>query len=866
MAENGIELAKAYVQIVPSAQGIKGSLEEAMGSASEEAGKTGGAKLASGIGSAMGKIAKVTAAGLAVAGAGVASLTKSAVDSYAEYEQLSGGVETLFQGSADTIKKYAEEAYSTAGLSANQYMETVTGFSASLIQATGRGEQQDIDQLSAELDEAYKAAKRGYEDQYDAAKSSWDDRLKLAKQAKASNLAELQSQRDEELKALKRSNEDQLEALKAANKDRIAAAEEANNASIVTEESLARAAIAANRAVIDMSDNANKMGTDIGSIQNAYQGFAKQNYTMLDNLKLGYGGTQAEMARLIGDASKLTDVQAELGVTVDANSMSFDNIVNAISVVQKSMGIMGATADEALYTIEGSMSSAKAAWTNLVTAIGRGEDISESVDALMMSVFGGENGGGLLNNILPRVQTILESIGKYLPVAAPQFISGIADLVVKLMPSLMDSAASVFQGLVDGLLAVLPTIIQYLPQMLQTFIDLVLQIADGIIQALPNIVATIAAALPEILPQLINGIVALFVMLCENFRNIIDPIIQALPDIINSITDALISNLPLIIAGIFMLIGGIIAELPSLLIGIWKTITHFFSEVWNQWFGPALEKVGGFFAGIWDKVVDFYSPLIDWIKGVWEKIVQGFHTVIDPWIEIFKRAFLAIKTTVIDPITRWFSDMWAKISGFASKAWEGIKNVFQPVADWFKNIFSKAWQAVKNVFSAGGKVFDGIKDGIVNAFKTVVNAIIRGINKIIPIPFNAINGILQRIHNIKILGVSPFTWVGTLAVPQIPELATGGVLERGQVGLLEGTGAEAVVPLERNTGWIKRVAAEMAVAGPDSYMDAADEIIDALHGLRVYLDGDRLVGGITGDMDKSLGGRSIMAGRGVATA
>lgn len=215
------------------------------------------------------KMAKVSLAAGAAFGAIVAGITKT----YAEYEQLSGGVETLFKDSSDTVLEYANNAYKTAGLSANQYMETVTSFSASLLQSLGG--------------DTEKAA------QY------------------------------------------------------------------------------ADRAIVDMSDNANKMGTSMEMIQNAYQGFAKQNYTMLDNLKLGYGGTQEEMKRLIQDAAALKEVQEELGVTVDANSMSFENIVNAISVMQEEMGIAGATAEEAEKTISGSWNALKGAWTNFLTEFGK---------------------------------------------------------------------------------------------------------------------------------------------------------------------------------------------------------------------------------------------------------------------------------------------------------------------------------------------------------------------------------------------------------------------------------------------------------------------------------------------------------------
>ena len=202
--------------------------------------------------------AKIGAAAVTAAAAGIAALTKSAVENYAEYEQLVGGVETLFNESADRVKQYANEAYKSAGLSANEYMSTVTGFSASLLQSLGRGAQTDLNALKENLDE-----------QYDATKKSWDDRIKLAKKFKQRNVDELISQRDAELKALKKTNE-----------QRLADAEAANNKSVVTAETQALAADLANQAVIDMADNAAKMGTSMEMIQNAYAGFAKQNYTI----------------------------------------------------------------------------------------------------------------------------------------------------------------------------------------------------------------------------------------------------------------------------------------------------------------------------------------------------------------------------------------------------------------------------------------------------------------------------------------------------------------------------------------------------------------------------------------------------------
>ena len=182
----------------------------------------------------------------------------------------------------------------------------------------------------------------------------------------------------------------------------------------------------------------------------------------------------------------------------------------------------------------------------------------------------------------------------------------------------------------------------------------------------------------------------------------------------------------------------------------------------------------------------------DGIKNVWNVVSSWFND------------------NIISPVGNFFSSMWDNLKSGASQAWTGIKNAFSPVTNWFKDTFTKAWTAVKNVFSTGGKIFDGITEGITSTFKTVVNGIIGGINKVIKIPFDGINNALAKIRDISIAGVQPFSGlISTISVPQIPQLAKGGILKRGQVGLLEGNGAEAVVPLERNKYWIRAVAKQM---------------------------------------------------------
>lgn len=360
---------------------------------------------------------------------------------------------------------------------------------------------------------------------------------------------------------------------------------------------------------------------------------------------------------------------------------------------------------------------------------------------------------------------------------------------------------------------------------------------------LGTIVEKIAGVVQELFPELMGVITDNLPTIIETGLDILmklaTAIIEALPNIVKSIMDMLPTVLPQIIdafVGLFLLIVDNFADIID-------PIIQALPDIINSLTDAIIRNLPQIIMGIVKLVGMIIARLPQILAGIWQTITGFFSSVWNNWVAPNRE----------------------KILGFFRGIWDGIKGAFSAVTSWFRDVFSKAWQAVKNVFSTGGRVFEGIKEGIAGVFHTVVNAIIRGINVVIAAPFNAINGIFSRLRGISILKMQPFSWLPALNVPQIPQLYEGGVLERGQMGILEGTGAEAVVPLERNTGWIKRVAAEMAVAGPDSYTDTADDIIDALHGLRIYLDGDALVGGVAGRMDHNLGGRQILAGRGVTT-
>jgi len=298
----------------------------------------------------------------------VGKLAQSAISAYSDYEQLAGGVETLFKTSSATVMEYANNAYKTAGLSANEYMDTVTSFSASLLQGLG-GDTEAAAQI-------------------------------------------------------------------------------------------------ADKAIVDMADNANKMGTDMASIQYAYQGFAKQNYTMLDNLKLGYGGTQAEMARLINDSGVLGDTMQVTAQTV--NQVSFDKIIEAIHVVQERIGITGTTAQEASETIQGSVNAMKSAWENLITGMG---DENANTDVLIENFVSSVETA--LNNLIPRLEVILSGIGELVTKLAPVIAEKLPGMMEALLPPLIQAAGLLIQGLATAL-----------PDLLDVVMDAVHQSIDSIGQAL----------------------------------------------------------------------------------------------------------------------------------------------------------------------------------------------------------------------------------------------------------------------------------------------------------------------------------------------------------------------------------------------
>lgn len=281
-----------------------------------------------------------------------------------------------------------------------------------------------------------------------------------------------------------------------------------------------------------------------------------------------------------------------------------------------------------------------------------------------------------------------------------------------------------------------------------------------------------------------EGIKAIFETVADWVNeNVVEPIKAFFAPLVEWFT-ALFTSIWNFIASVFEVIAGLAKGCWEIIKAVWGVVSTWFND-------NIIKPLSTFFTGLWNVIKTAASTAWNFIKGIWNAVSGWFNS------------------NIIQPVGNFFSGMWDKLKQGAKGAWEGIKSVFSGVANWFKDIFSKAWQKVKDVFSIGGRIFSGIKEGIENTFKKVVNAIIGGINKVVAVPFNAINKFLSWLRGISIVGITPFSGISLISVPQIPLLAKGGVLKRGQVGFLEGDGAEAVVPLEKNTEWIKRVSSEL---------------------------------------------------------
>lgn len=665
----GSSIAKAYVQIIPSAEGIKGKLSSILGSEATSAGKSAGQSsgnaLVSGLKSALGSASKVVGtafkaaatagvAGLGVASAGIAAFSKKALDAYADYEQLVGGVETLFGDAAGTVMRYADQAFQSAGLSANDYMETVTSFSASLLQSL-------------------------------------------------------------------------------------------NN-------DTGKAAEYANQALVDMSDNANKMGTNMQDIQNAYQGFAKQNYTMLDNLKLGYGGTKEEMERLIEDANKLKKANGE---TADLSISSFADIVEAIHLVQTEMGITGTTAKEASTTIQGSVGAMKAAWTNLMVGVA---DDTQDFDQLMDNFV--SSAATAASNILPRLETILTGTGQLITKMAPIITAAMPVLVQAVLPAMIEAGVSLISAFAGAIISSGPALVQTAMDAIQT----VLTNGLGLSESTAN-------GIMGVLQSLLDGCQTIFTGIGDAFGTVRDTVNAIMADAGITWTDvwdgiaAGISAAAAIISGVITGIADTIAWVVeeartdgTVLNSVWTVISDAVSAAWSiiqtaitaigdvvSWLATQFTTEGTTINLAWSALQTAISNIgagisavIDGIVAVFDFFVsdseEGCGLFANAWqlaADLVGSVVLVISEAIngIADVIGWLVDDATTSGTLLNAVWENVKT-----------IFSTSFEAISNTFGAFVALFQGDFSGFAQGLLDSATTSLDSISAIFQNSFGALWG------------------------------------------------------------------------------------------------------------------------------
>lgn len=690
------EIAQAYVQLIPSARGITGKIQAILNPEASAAGQSAGQSLGSSL---------VSVATKAIAAAGIGKAFSAAIHEGAALQQSLGGVETLFKGSADTVKKYAAEAYKTTGLSANAYMENVTGFSASLLQSLGGD--------------------------------------------------------------------------------------------------TAKAADVANMAMVDMSDNANKMGTDMGRIQDAYQGFAKQNYTMLDNLKLGYGGTKSEMERLLADAEKLT------GVKYDINNLS--DVYNAIHAIQENLDITGTTAKEAASTFSGSFAAMKAAAQNVLGNLALGQNIGPSLRALYdtTKTF-------IVDNFLPMIGNVLSGLPQVIGFALEEGLSAVfGDYIAQsIMEELYDvfekigGVASTLYDMIFGSLSKKDNI-NFLTQLgidEKTAASIV-NIGENIRVAFENIGATIGniagivgSFIGDLLgiagseqgvnllgsafeavtgfirgaaeklkaftgwlkdsPMALDGLKTVLAGLLGGFLAF--KVVATVKAIITGFGAAL-TAVKVAASGLFAVIsanpiGALIVAISALVAGlVWFfTQTELGKKIWSgfvDWIVGAWQGIAEFFSGLWSGISEGANNLWSGVSEAWSSTVEYLKNLWNGIGEFFSALWLALETaasiawnqftttimSIVQPFIDGFLNLWNGISDGLSQVWEGIKMIFQGAWEIIKSIVLGAILIIFDLVTGNfdqlgadlGLIWDGIKngvsliwEGIKTYFSGVVDAIV----------------------------------------------------------------------------------------------------------------------------------------------
>lgn len=744
------ELASAYVQIIPSARGMKGAITQQLGGEATSAGTSAGASFGSNL---VGKLKTVIAA------AGIGKVLSDTINEGANLQQSIGGIETLFKDSADTVKKYADEAYKTAGMSANEYMETVTGFSASLLQGLGGD--------------------------------------------------------------------------------------------------TAAAADIANMALVDMSDNANKMGSDMESIKNAYSGFAKQNYTMLDNLKLGYGGTKSEMERLLADAQKIS------GVKYDISNLS--DVYKAIHVIQGELDITGTTAKEASSTLSGSMASMKAAFTNLLGNLALGEDIGPALNALQESVF-----TFLTGNLIPMVGNIIS--------AAPQVLSGAMSMLVRGLNIASNNADEFVQMGVDVITELVTGLLEYAPYLIEAGIHLAaslgsalintdwigiatdtistirdnLDLASGeILGTDGNIIESLVNAIELYLPELIERgyeiVSSIASSISENLPDIYSKGMEIMTSILSSITENLPSVLDMGIEIISNLAVGLLQNLPEVLEAAGEILVELVGFVLDNL--PAILEAGGklisnLAKGLLNNLPEVLSSIGKILVKLLAKINENLPKLLESGIKLIAQLAAGLVRAVPKVISAIVSMIKSMVAEFGNHDWKTIGgNIISGIINGLKAGITSIIEAVKDVAKSAldaAKSFFGIKSPSTVMRDEVGKWLPKGIAVGIETNMDAVQDAMEDLKN---------TTTGKLQSEWMTEITVGqSRISRAETITENNDNVEIVQKTEELLRQIYSVVGE--------YMPQIVKNIDR----PIVLDSGALVGGTAKKMNKALG---ILAEKGV---
>ena len=641
------------------------------------------------VGAAMGAVA-------VAAGAAAVKLGKEVIAAYADYEQLVGGVDTLFKDSSQQLQTYAANAYKTAGLSANEYMETVTGFSASLIQSLG------------------------------------GDTEKAVKYA--------------------------------------------------------------DMAITDMSDNANKMGTDMSSIQNAYQGFAKQNYTMLDNLKLGYGGTKQEMERLLADAEKISGVKYDIS--------SYADVVEAIHVMQESMDIAGTTAKEAEATISGSMNALKSAVSNLIVGFGDANADMELLCGNMVDAFKTvvENITPVIENIIAALPTVLDALLTAVGELLPTLLESVTELFSQVLSTILSLLPQLIPAAVQALMTIVNTLIENLPLLIDAAVQLVTTLVAGIGNALPTLIpaavqtiVTIVQGLIDSLPMILDAALQLITGLAQGLLDAIPVLIAALPEIINGIITFLLDSIPQIIETGIQLLTSLVAALPEIIMAIVEAIP---------------------------KIIDGI------ITAVLNAIPQIIQAGIDLLISLIQ-ALPQIITTIVQAIPQIISGIVNALIGNIDKIIMAGVQLFVALIENLPTIIVEIVKAVPQIIAGIVKAFGSLMYKIVEIGGNIVKGLWSGIQQLASWLWDKVSGWISSIWD----GICDFFGIHS---PSKEMAWVGEMLVKGLSGSIEDNGDEAVKAAENMAedinGVMGDLAHDMQTALPTDF-DLSGSVRTALDGV-----------------------------------